>query len=54
MAKVAVDIWGNSIVAFSGEIQKLLTAEIAENQPENAEKIRTRQQIVCVGTASFG
>jgi hypothetical protein len=40
MARVAVDMWGSSIVAFSREIQKLLTAEIAENfQSENTEKV---------------
>ncbi|PYV48531.1 MAG: hypothetical protein DMG92_13365 [Acidobacteria bacterium] len=27
MARVAVDIWGKSIVAFSGEIQKHLAAD---------------------------
>jgi hypothetical protein len=50
MARVAVDMWGSSIVAFSREIQKLLTAEIAENfQSENAEKVTLQPPIALCG-----
>jgi hypothetical protein len=53
MARVAVDMWGNSIVAFSGKIQKLLTAEVTEKFQESAEKTIAGKNGLCGGICPY-